>query len=552
MTTQPLGETMNNTISFDPKFLSEKVKKDYSDHMTALIREFLQNSIDAGATEVNFTLDQNDRELTVIDNGCGMTEEIMEEALFKIGGSHKNVGAVGGFGSAKLILLFQHEWFTIDTVHDGVRYEVNGEGSSYSNYTQSLTDCPNGTKITIKFTDTWSQSTFYDGTTYDEFYSLNSKAFELLSNCEVPATVSWNNSKIEPTKSGELVRSLDWCNIHMTDCDPTNRAHIRIKGIEMFTIYLSMVPHYITIELTSDSSLNILTTNRDGLKYQYSQELDAIIAELSTDTQSFMNKKGDVIVYGGRSKTVYEILSDSLDKFKRNAVKVLTVKRDQASCINDKTMVEQLNGEISKINELNGESELEKVQTVQTINQTVVKNFIESIKITNNINGYNGMTLEDFITEETVSATEHDFIVEYDKLCNELPSNIDPKKGIIKKYANIAKLYRYSIKYILNQLNMNANIKIGWIISDNVEAKYMKMDNNIYFLINPHKCVPSNISKKVKVKRIFRLALHEITHHLGYDCHNEAFMNKFTELLDIQDDVLNWTTFERNAYEEIL
>ena len=79
--------------------------------MTALIRQFLQNSLDAGAKRVDFLT--GDGYLMVRDNGRGITRERMVEALLTMGGTDKPEGAIGGFGNAKIALLFSHEAYRI-------------------------------------------------------------------------------------------------------------------------------------------------------------------------------------------------------------------------------------------------------------------------------------------------------------------------------------------------------------------------------------------------------------------------------------------------------
>ena len=54
--------------------------------MMALFREVIQNSVDAGATKIDFTLDEEDGgyKLTCIDNGSGMDERILIDVLLSM------------------------------------------------------------------------------------------------------------------------------------------------------------------------------------------------------------------------------------------------------------------------------------------------------------------------------------------------------------------------------------------------------------------------------------------------------------------------------------
>lgn len=82
-----------------------------------LFREFLQNSRDAGATRVDFTLSETDTHVVLVaaDNGKGMNYATIENGLVTFAGSVKAVGAAGGFGMAKQILVYSPDETTIIT-----------------------------------------------------------------------------------------------------------------------------------------------------------------------------------------------------------------------------------------------------------------------------------------------------------------------------------------------------------------------------------------------------------------------------------------------------
>ena len=81
--------------------------KEYSDDAgLALVREFAQNSTDAGATEVRFDFETSTNVLRVSDNGDGCSAERVRNHLLKPLGSAKQNDSVGGFGKAKELLYF--------------------------------------------------------------------------------------------------------------------------------------------------------------------------------------------------------------------------------------------------------------------------------------------------------------------------------------------------------------------------------------------------------------------------------------------------------------
>jgi hypothetical protein len=543
-----------NNVTFDPAFLSDKVKRDYSDHKTALVREFLQNSVDAGATEVHFDFDKSNRVLTVRDNGCGMDPEIMENALFKIGGSHKNGNAVGGFGSAKMILYFQHVGFAITTCKDGTKWRVTGEGSTYNDY-ENLGPCTDsGTIAEIEFDENWAMESYYSGDTYDTYNDFEQKAIKFLKECEVPAKVFWNDELIEQKPQGSLVRSIDWCNIYSRPDDSCDYIHVRIKGIKMFSVYMPNLNQYMTIELTSNSSLNILTTNRDGLKLKYNEELTAIVEELAVDGNSFKNKKGSTITYSGANKSTFQIAIDVIQKQKEKLVNYLKIKREQAYERNDMEEYYRIDKEVTVATDLENEKEikerLEEMQTVPTVSVDTINAFVTALKVKSNIRGFISDTIES-LSENFLSKTEHDFVIMYQKDTNFLPKNMDPAKGLSPKYTKLAKVYLHALKFILNKTNDTQPFRIGWVISDDALAVFSTKNGQRTFLINPEK-VAISTEKRKSLKRIFRLAAHELTHAKGYEYHNEQFMLKYDDLLEFEDDISNWITFEKEAMKETI
>jgi len=94
-------------LKLDEGVVSQLGDKLYSQPMSwVLIRELMQNAIDAGATRIDVDTDFQDK-LTVTDNGCGMEYETMIDTFLTLGGSEKDRSKtiVGGFGIAKLAIF---------------------------------------------------------------------------------------------------------------------------------------------------------------------------------------------------------------------------------------------------------------------------------------------------------------------------------------------------------------------------------------------------------------------------------------------------------------
>lgn len=106
------------------------------------VKELFQNAFDAVRTALNrgqitegtieFKVSEDGRTLTIIDNGVGMTPDMINSGFLTIAGTEKE-GDVnsGGFGVAKGLFLAGNEKLTLETVRDGVRTTLSTTGVDY-------------------------------------------------------------------------------------------------------------------------------------------------------------------------------------------------------------------------------------------------------------------------------------------------------------------------------------------------------------------------------------------------------------------------------------
>jgi hypothetical protein len=109
---------------------AKRVKAQYSSIEEALVREVLQNSLDAGATRVDFTVERDrfsdETVWSASDNGQGMNLAEFRAFFLTLGGTHKETQSIGGFGAAKEILAFAWEnWWA-----RGQDFLCNGNGAA--------------------------------------------------------------------------------------------------------------------------------------------------------------------------------------------------------------------------------------------------------------------------------------------------------------------------------------------------------------------------------------------------------------------------------------
>lgn len=124
-----------HSVMLGDDFLS-KALDDYQQWARAWWREAIQNCVDAGATTIRLdtrTLSDGRYEVTVTDNGKGMSADILFKKFLSLGSSGKKDSptATGGFGEAKRLLLFPWcRWSILTNGTDGP-IGVVGHGFTY-------------------------------------------------------------------------------------------------------------------------------------------------------------------------------------------------------------------------------------------------------------------------------------------------------------------------------------------------------------------------------------------------------------------------------------
>ena len=103
-----------------------------------VIKEGIQNSFDAikamqskgvGSSQIHIIVNDDARTIEIVDDGSGMTLDIVKKAFLTLGGTHKEdtsaENSSGGHGMAKMAFLLGPERFQLDTVREGKRILID-------------------------------------------------------------------------------------------------------------------------------------------------------------------------------------------------------------------------------------------------------------------------------------------------------------------------------------------------------------------------------------------------------------------------------------------
>lgn len=484
------------TVAIPADHFIVSVKRNYSDHRQALIREFIQNSVDAGSKSINIDLDQDNRILTVSDDGCGMSREILVSALLTMSGSHKGPNSVGGFGAAKEILLFQHSKYEVTTAKDGITTAVVG---SQLDYDFVDADLDQGTVVKV-----------YLHENYGDMRILDDSIVCYLQTCEVDADVMYNGLRYGGLKRGDLVKELDWANIYVTDLGyNTNMVNVRINGISMFKEWVSETRFQVIVEITKPS-LDILTVNRDGFTYQYSNQLRQLMYEISIEKNQFGKAFGEHKVWHGDSSAYNDIelfcddiLENCDQKFNEHKVKHIArwIAKVSKTFADDPAAIDNLRSEINEH------------QDYSDIPEELIDHMIERSKQL--ICGHNA----DFYIK--VSG------VGFDKI----PDNLKPGNWG-KRVQAWARLWKHCIRLVMRANDINGVYTIGWVIDndENVEAMWSLVSDVNVFYMNPMLTWMRSSNHMHVFHKMLMNAAHEITHTF-YQYHNENFVQKYEDML---------------------
>ncbi len=524
-------------IKIGPKLFS-KEKAMYRDWVTAIARENLQNSVDAGASKIEITLEKDGglTKVTVSDNGPGMDMATLENVYFVLGETTKtSPTSIGGFGVARMLTCFAQEKYTLRT-RDIL---VDGCGAEWS----PTTGLPHhrGVEVTA-WLDAGERNVL--------------EAFEsYLRSCHIDATVTLNGVRWkEWTYKNKHERSLSFGEVY-TNKSKTSGVYVRSNGVTMFAPYIS-APFLVIIELDASRSRTILQAHRDGLLSQYQRELESFVGELNINKQSALRqKRSKSTTYKGtgtfasrrKAKPTGEQDADMIDALLRaNDCETLDTKsRAYLEGEEDPNKRAQFLAALSVALADKG-VELKAPEVVQTQGQLhsgggVVE---EADDVDLTFEMFDTIVVDDTNNARVRKVIESYYPQNWDLMgtqwrWNKARTERQYFRAGVEKYKLLV-MWKAACEFAIRLLQDNLQRGpeyiawgVGWCFSDEALAKHKRDGNISWLLVNPCKGdgTMRHGQDKVGLAKLVAEACHEVC-HIAHGDHDEQFANLLNDLME--------------------
>lgn len=459
-------------------FFFNEAKKEYYNFRQRLVTELLQNSFDAGASRIEFTFTETG--FSCEDNGGGMTKERMVEALLTMGGSVKTLGATGGFGAAKKLILFAHKNYAIHS------RDVLATGSLLD-YEIQLIPALNGTRVSAVYLD---PANFPVETMVQEVKNVCERSYlaiEVLVNDVVVK---------ERANIGEFSKHLEkdgkvFGDIYVNKSRKSSYITVMANGLFSFTSYLGYDVDAPTINITVPSK-DAFSQSRDSFAGEVRDVFNAMVGDIAMNNKSWHKKRKDVQVLKGNND------------FWRVAF-------ERAAIILDKTF-----------------DELKAMAPgmLDNHNSDALMSFLMD-----EANWNDKGTEIDTIIEELVKPNIHNVDFYYDladSKFDELPEKYHPKTGE-QRYRRLAGLYKAILEEIAMLSEASMRFNIGFTFCDDTLAQFKEIDRRYVFMINPTKELFTKGKWRNRFFQVYAAALHEFAHRTSPN-HDEIFAGELTRL----------------------
>lgn len=535
-------------IIIGPEFFVSAMD-DYTDWREAWWREAIQNSLDAGATEVNCSVEalpDNTYRVTCEDNGTGMSKDVLRNVFMRFKGTLKQGASTGGFGEAKRLLLLpwlSYEVHTQDTL-------MNGSGMAYKTVDTAMR---RGTRISVVMPG-------------DRFTSHVS-AVAYIGKCYAPRikfTVSRDGdsqrveAKLNPGKVVGTLAGVAEVR-HGKEALYRHSILVRIKNPErgmalaMFSEYVDSddVPGQLVVDIVADS-VNILTSNRDAFRKwgrdgtdlgrRVSQELSVFKNDLAQDAKRVLRrgKQPERFKYIGTGKFVPELAArkrrqdrvlSALGDFEPQGKRQEVGHNEVGAHLGDSQM-----RQISEAIESIERDEEARAEGPSAGNAMMPPGYRQELLSSIAFRG--AAHVESALRQ---MAWEPDFYLHSEIDGFRIPARFKPE-SMTYEVRRLVRLWTEVCRYVLMLLNCGREFGVGLIFSDESAAAFLKSGEDgseEWLLLNPYNMRKSGhdladrplLGSKTDddMALLFAMAVHEVTHMVdNVGIHNESFATALT------------------------
>ncbi|MBL6996790.1 ATP-binding protein [Desulfobacula sp.] len=484
---------MKKQVSIPFDYFFRMALKDYYNWESALVREFIQNSVDADAK--NIELSFNGEWLEIIDDGVGMSLTTIETALLTLGGSYKKGSSVGGIGKAKEILYFAWPQWEIRSqnsliIGSGANYEIKRCGFEL------------GTISKI----------FINGKTRN----LEDKIKRYIGLCNFKSRdiiVKYNGEPVEsdllqPGKEAFVIDGLG--SLYLTDdqrFEFKNMIIVQAHGLFMFSLHSVLDKCYVFN--ISMSSYDCLTSNRDSFIGEWQDKFTKMVGKVAIDSESTCLRKESIIqVKTLETDSNYaNAFTRELNKENLESVKLFAglinkditeiTPDDVAKMLGGKFLVQE--SIIDKANERRIRSAMKSAESIY-----YTKKFDECLTWYRNHFNAGFIIVTDMKINSELTHLLHDHeTMKLAWLWKEVLDEVAQSNGISERYG-------YGL-LMSKDLSRRAEYRCGYISFNPLPYFEMSWEESVFDMIFS--------------------AAEELTHLLGYEYHNESFKNAYTTML---------------------
>lgn len=474
---------MQLQVKLDPEFFAKGLR-DYANWRWAWVRELVQNGVDSGSKNIAFTIADNGDDTctaTCENDGPSMSEDVLLNKFLSLGGSTKDNGqSIGGFGAAKVCIAFSHKSYSISTGNILVR----GAGGDFELFEA---DYFPGVKTTV----TMSSSARLINAEISKFLGLmQGKNGIRVSHNGVVAPLSLNKNKAR--------RALSFGTVHVNKVH-SNLVVVRVNGVPMYYDN-DLTDKCVILELTQ-SSLETLTANRDGLQYKYQSEFNKFVQQLAVNKKSALREDTVTVAHFEGSKICVE-----------------------------KTSARKEDGGVGT-----GESESVLGGIFDDVNAAAV--IVPSGAVLGAVSGASVR-----LASQKYAVVE-DFFVR-NELGIKVPAHYLPYRSTFSAYSRrLVNKWSFYLMRLHQLFNKDGRFAVGFVFSDEVEALYERCSQRgtVYY-INPAKVVKQvssnsrSLQNRYNAKddcKLLMIAAHEFLHGCGLSWHDEEFASQLTDMAGV-------------------